>query len=399
MRRTDDSIARRIQQMAERERYLRGRNWYHYLLSSDALRGSRVIVNGREMLMFASYSYLDLIHHPRIDAAAKAAVDEFGSGTHGVRLLAGTTRLHGELEGTIARFKGAEAAVTYSSGYVTNIAAISALCGRHDVVFCDRLDHASIVDGCQLGMARFVRFRHNDMEDLRHKLEVADPQAGKLVIVDAVFSMDGDITNLPALHALCQEHGAWLMVDEAHSLGVLGETGRGIEEHFGMPGCVDVKMGTLSKTIPSVGGYVAGDAELVSYLKHASRAFIFSAALPPAAVAAAQAAFEVIEDEPERVKREQRNMRYFLDRLHARGFDTLNSETPIVPILCGSEEQAWEMARLSHQEDVFVLPVVPPAVPEGTSRLRANVIAAHSVEEIDYAVDVFTRAAKKVGVL
>ncbi len=399
MRRTDDSIAQRIQGMADRVASLQERDWYYYLMSSDALHGSKVTVYGREMLMFASYSYLDLIRHPRIDAAARAAIDEFGSGTHGVRLLAGSTRLHDELETTIARFKQTDAAVTYSSGYVTNVAAISALCGRHDVVFCDRLNHASIVDGCQLGLAEFVRFRHNDMDDLRAKLHAADPQAGKLVVVDAVFSMDGDIINLPALYELCREFGAWLMVDEAHSLGVLGATGRGIEEHFGMPGCVDIKMGTLSKTIPSAGGYIAGDADLINYLKHASRPFIFSAALPPTSVAAARAAFDVIVDEPERVQRAQRNMGYFLDKLHAQGFNTLNSQTCIVPIICGSEECAWEMARRSQREDIFVLPVVSPAVPEGTSRLRANVTAAHSLEEIDYAVDVFTRAAHEVGLL
>jgi len=399
MRRTDDSIARRISEMVKRERELRSRNWYYYLMASDALRGSKVIMNGREMLMFASYSYLGLIGHPRIDAAAKAAIDEFSSGTHGVRLLAGTTRLHNELEETIARFGGTEASITYSSGYVTNIAAVSTLCGRHDIVFCDRLDHASIVDGCRLGLAKFVRFRHNDMEDLRKRLDAADPDAGKLVVVDAVFSMDGDIINLPVLHELCKEYGAWLMVDEAHSVGVLGERGHGIEEHFGMEGCADIKMGTLSKTIPSVGGYIAGDAELINFLKHASRAFIFSAALPPAAVAAAKTAFEVIEDEPERVKTVQRNMRYFLKNLRDRGFNTLHSETPVVPIICGTEERAWEMARLSQAEDIFVLPVVAPAVPEGMSRLRANVTAAHSIEEIDYAVDVFERAAKQVGLL
>ncbi len=399
MRRTDDAIARRIQEIAERETHLKENDWYYYLMASDALHGSKVAVNGREMLMFASYSYLDLIGHPRINAAAKAAIDGFSTGTHGVRLLAGTTRLHLELEETIARFKGTQAAVTYSSGFVTNLAVIAALTGRHDVVLSDRLNHASIVDGCLLSMAKFERFKHNDMADLARKLAAVDPGAAKLVITDAVFSMDGDIIDLPAMYELCQQHGAWLMVDEAHSLGVLGETGHGIEEHFGMEGCIDIKMGTLSKTIPSVGGYIAGDADLIGYLKHASRPFIFSAALPPAAAAAAMESFKVIEDEPGRVKKAQHNMRYFIDHLRAAGFDTLNTATCIVPIICVSEEKAWEMARLSQAEDIFVLPVVAPAVPEGLSRLRANVTAAHSTDEIDYAVDVFTRAAKKVGVL
>jgi len=234
---------------------------------------------------------------------------------------------------------------------------------------------------------------------LRTKLEAAGRSASKLVVVDAVFSMDGDIVNLPDIYDLCQEYGAWLMVDEAHSLGVLGETGRGIEEHFGMEGCIDCKMGTLSKTIPSVGGYIAADEEVVTYLKHTARAFVFSAALPPAAVAAAKTSLDVIRDEPERVATVQRNARYFLHCLQERGFDTLNSETPIVPIVCGTEERAWEMARLSQAAGLFVLPVVEPAVPAGTSRLRANVTSAHSIDEIDYAVDVFERAAKQVGVL
>ncbi len=399
MRRTDDPIAWRINEMSKRVKKLQENEWYYYLIASDALHGSKVVVNGREMLMFASYSYLNLIHHPRINAAAKDAIDAFSSGTHGVRLLAGTTRLHRQLEERIAQFKNADAAVTYSSGFVTNLAAIAALTGRHDVVLSDRLNHASIVDGCRQSLAKFVRFRHNDMDDLERRLSTIDPKAGKLVVTDAVFSMDGDIINLPAMHALCEKYGAWLMVDEAHSLGVLGETGHGIEEHFDMEGCIDIKMGTLSKTIPSVGGYIAGDAELINFLKHASRPFIFSAALPPAAVAAAKAAFDVIDDEPERVKIAQRNMRYFIAQLQANGFDTLNTETCIVPIICGDEKSAWEMARLSQAEDIFVLPVVSPAVPEGLSRLRANVTAAHSLQEIDYTIDVFTRAAKKVGIL
>ena len=206
-------------------KYLKKNDWYYYLMSSDALRGSKVVVDGREMLMFASYSYLDLIHHPRLTPQPKLPIDAYSSGTHGVRLLAGTTELHDELEATIATFKKTDAAVTYSSGFVTNMAAISALTGRHDVVFSDRLNHASIVDGCQLSLAKFVRFRHNDMADLERKLAAADCKAGKLVVTDAVFSMDGDVIDLPGIHALCEQYGAWLMVDEAHSLGVLGETG------------------------------------------------------------------------------------------------------------------------------------------------------------------------------
>ncbi len=266
------------------------------------------------------------------------------------------------------------------------------------MVICDKLNHASIVDGCLLSQSRFVRFRHNDMTDLERRLQQAGDVAC-LVIVDAVFSMDGDIIDLPEVSRLCRKYGAMLMVDEAHSLGVLGETGHGIEEHFGLDGVVDVNMGTLSKTIPSVGGYVAGSEDLVAYLKHTARAFVFSAALPPAQVASANASFKVIEDEPERVEQLRRVVDVFLGGLQARGFDTLNSETPIVPIICGADEQAFEMTRLCQEENIFVLPVVSPAVPVGAARLRANVTAAHTEDDIAYALDIFERAGKAVGVI
>ena len=244
-----------------------------------------------------------------------------------------------------------------------------------------------------------MRFRHNDMADLERRLQQADPNSGRLIVVDAVFSMDGDIINLPEVSRLCREYGVLLMVDEAHSLGVLGETGHGIEEHFGLENVVDVKMGTLSKTIPSVGGYVAGSQELITYLKHVARAFVFSAALPPAQTAAAKASFEVMEQEPERVNKLRRNVELFLGGLKARGLNTLHSETPVVPIICGEDERAFQMTKLCQEEGIFVLPVVSPAVPVGLARLRANVTAAHSEEDIAYALDVFERAGRAVGII
>jgi 7-keto-8-aminopelargonate synthetase-like enzyme len=273
------------------------------------------------------------------------------------------------------------------------------LVGRRDVVICDKLNHASIVDGCLLSGAEFARFRHNDMADLERCLQKADSHATKLVVVDAVFSMDGDIIDLPKTAELCRRYGAWLMVDEAHSLGVLGQTGRGIEEHFGMNGGVDLKMGTLSKTIPSVGGYLAGEKDLISLFRHASRAFIFSAALPPAQAAAAKAALEVILEEPERVEVLRRNTAHFMGGLKQLGFDTMKTETAIVPVLCGADELAFEMVRHCQHDDIFVLPVVSPAVPEGLARLRATVIAGHTPAEIDHALDVFENAGKKAGVI
>jgi len=394
-----NSIQRRISEMNQRVTRLRQSGLYFYLQPLEELNGAWVTTGGRRMLNFASYSYLGLLGHPKIEAAAQAALARYGTGTHGVRILAGTLPLHDELEETIALFKKAEAAIVYSSGYVTNLATVSALVGRNDVVICDKFNHASIVDGCLLSQAKFLRFRHNDMADLERRLQQAGPDVGKLVVVDAVFSMDGDVINLPEVSRLCREYSALLMVDEAHSVGVLGETGHGIEEHFGLEGAMDLYMGTLSKPIPSVGGYVAGSQDLITYLKHVARAFVFSASLPPAQTAAAKASFEVIEEEPERVKTLQRNVKLFLGGLRARGFNTLNSETPIVPIICGEDERAFQMTKLCQEEGIFVLPVVSPAVPVGLARLRANVTAAHSEEDISYALDVFERAGKAVKVI
>ncbi|MBM3124982.1 MAG: aminotransferase class I/II-fold pyridoxal phosphate-dependent enzyme, partial [Chloroflexi bacterium] len=278
----DDSVTRRIQAMVQRVQGLKEHDLYFYNQPVSEIRGgAKVIVRGREMGMYASYSYLGLIGHPRINAAAKSAVDKYGTGTNGVRTLAGSLSIHTELEETIAAFKGAEAAITYTSGYSTNLTVISTLMGRGDWVISDKLNHASIVDGCLMSGAEFRRFKHNDMEELEKRLQQAPSDVAKLVVADAVFSMDGDVIDFPKIVELCRRYNAWLMMDEAHSVGVLGKTGRGIEEHFSMEGSVDIKMGTLSKTIPSVGGYVAGKKELITYLRHASRAYIFSAALPP----------------------------------------------------------------------------------------------------------------------
>jgi len=386
-----DEINRRVE-------FLKTHDYYFYLQPIEAMDGAWVTVNGRQMLMFASYSYLGLLGHSKINAAAQKAIQRYGTGTHGVRILAGTLPLHQQLERTISEFKHSDDAIVYSSGYVTNLTTVAALVGRHDVVLSDKLNHASIVDGCLLSRARFVRFRHNDMADLERRLQQVGG-AARLLVTDAVFSMDGDIINLPEVSRLCRAYGVTLMVDEAHSVGVLGETGRGIEEHFGLEDVIDLKMGTLSKTIPSLGGYVAGEEEVIRYLKHHSRAFVFSAALPPAQVAAAQAAFEVMQAEPERVKALQRNVEHFLGGLRARGFDTLNSETPIVPILCGSDERAYQMAKCCQERDIFVLPVVAPAVPVGSARLRANVMSTHTPEDIDRALDAFETAGKEVGLI
>src|ERR1700690_3775909 len=396
----DDAVRRRIQAYTERVSMLKANDLYFYNQPIEEIRGgAKVLVHGREMGMYGSYSYLGLIGHPRINEAARKAIDKFGTATNGVRTLAGTLSLHDELEETIAHFKHAEAAITYTSGYVTNLTVISTLMGRGDYVVSDKLNHASIVDGCLMSGAEFRRFKHNDMEDLEHRLQQIPDGVAKLVITDAVFSMDGDVIDLPGVAAICKKYGAYLMVDEAHSIGVLGKTGRGIEEHFGLEDVIDIKMGTLSKTIPSVGGYVAGKKDLITYLRHASRAYLFSAALPPAQTAAANEAFKVILDEPWRIEKLTHNAQLFINGLKSAGFDTLLTTTAIVPVLWGLDDQAFAMTREAQHHDLYVLPVVSPAVPEGLARLRTTVTAAHEPSEIERAIDVITTAGKQIGII
>lgn len=376
------------------------RDLYFYLPQVEAyLPDCRVVVSGNgEMIMLGGYSYLGLNGHPQIDAAAQVAIETYGTGTHGVRLLAGTLDLHERLEARIAAFKQTESAATFSSGYFANVATIACLIGPRDTVFSDRLNHASIVDGCQLSHATHVRFRHNDMEDLERGLEAHQGRGRQLVVVDAVFSMDGDIANLPEISRLCRQYDACLMVDEAHSIGVLGATGHGIEEHFGLPPeAIDIKMGTLSKAIPSVGGYIAGSRRLCHYIKHHARGFFYSAALPPPAAAAAIAALDVIEAEPERVRRLQENARYFKGRLREVGFTPSASETAILPILCGDNDSAWRLSRHSQKRGIFVQAIPHPVVPKGLARLRAAVCSLHREEDLDFCANTLRDGAEEIG--
>ncbi len=397
---TNDAVTRRIKAMTDRVQYLKSNDLYFYNQPvEEMMGGAKVRVRGRVMGMYASYSYLGLVGHPRINEAAKKAVDKFGTGTNGVRTLAGTLTIHNELEETISNFKHAEAAITYTSGYAANLTVISTLMGRGDYVFSDKINHASIVDGCLMSGAEFRRFRHNDMEHLEGLLKNAPADVAKMVIADSVFSMDGDIIDLPKVVELCKKYNAWLMIDEAHSVGVLGEKGTGIEEYFNMYGSIDIKMGTLSKTIPSVGGYVAAKEEIITYLRHASRAYIFSAALPPAQAAAANEAFKVILDEPWRIQRLNENTKQFIGGLKSMGFDTLLTETAIVPVLCGQDDVAFAMTREAQHQDVFVLPVVSPAVQEGLARLRATVTAAHEPSDIEHAMEIIGVAGRKLGII
>jgi len=377
----------------ERVRRLRPRNSY-FGACIGGYDGAWVQSQGMRKLNFCTYSYLGLVGHPCIDEAAKAAIDRYGTGTHGVRLLGGNLELHEALESRIAACFEREAAITFSSGYVTNVSAIAALVGKGDHVLSDKRNHASIVDGCRLSEADVTRFRHNDMADLERRLSRLPDESRKLILVDAVYSMDGDAAPLQALTALRDRYpNTLLMVDEAHSLGVLGCRGRGIEEHFGCSGQIDVLMGTLSKTIPAQGGYIAGSRELIAFLRFNARGFVFSAALPPPIAAAALAALDLIESEgPARRARLMSSVDYFVGRLRDASFDVGNTASAIVPVLLGSESLAFDMARRCNALGLYTMPVAYPAVPKGEERLRLNVTYAHSREDLDTAVETLRMA-------
>ncbi|MEV8631403.1 aminotransferase class I/II-fold pyridoxal phosphate-dependent enzyme [Streptosporangium sp. NPDC051023] len=354
-----------------------------------------VELDGERLLMMSGYSYLGLGGDERVVAAAKAALDLYGTGAHGVRALAGSLPLHEELEAEVAKFAGRDAALVFGSGYAANVGTVGALCGPGDTVLIDKYDHASIVDGCQLSGATVTRFRHNDADHLDRRLQASDPAGLRLVIVDSVYSMDGDIAPLPALREVCDAHGALLMVDEAHALGVIGATGRGIEDHFGGSVKVDVKLGTLSKAIPSMGGWVAGSPELIQHLKYSARPFLFSAALGPAQSAAALEALRILEREPERVAHTQRESARLREILSAAGMRTGQSETAVIPLIAGSDESAYDYATACRKAGVVGLPVVSPAVPNTLARLRIAITARHSTEDIDVAAEAFLTAARQ----
>lgn len=359
--------------------------------------GAWAVVDGQRLLMLSSYSYLGLLGHPAVAHASVAATTRLGSGTHGVRLLGGTTGAHRLLEVRLAEFFEAADAVTFSSGYVTNVATISALVGRGDVVIGDALNHASIVDGCRHSGAQFVVLPHRDLPALEAALQ-RSAQKRTLVAVDAVFSMDGTVADLPEISALCRRHGALLMVDEAHSLGVLGATGRGITEHFNMPAnAIDVRMGTLSKTIPSIGGFIAGTCELVDALKYNARGWIFSAALPPPSAAAAHTSLDVIDAEPDRVRLLRVNTAAFVNGLRHAGFAVSDHGTPIVPIAMRDETQTFAFAHRCRQLGVLVYPIIPPAVPIDQPRVRTTMTSAHSAADVEFAVHVLTKTASEIG--
>jgi 8-amino-7-oxononanoate synthase len=372
--------------------------FYPYFIPLTDSEGTEVNVGDHRLIMIGSNNYLGLTTHPKVRQAALDATQRFGTSCTGSRFLNGTLELHLELERALAAFVGKEAALVFSTGYQTNVGTISALVGRADVVVTDKEDHASIVDGCRLAFGDMQRFRHNDMEHLDLVLSRISDDAGKLVVVDGVFSMSGEIAPLPAIVPLCKQHNARLMVDDAHSVGVLGE-GRGTPAHFDLTGDVDLIMGTFSKSFASLGGFIAGSADTIHYIQHNARSLIFSASIPAANAAAALAALEVMQEEPGRIRRVNNIGACVRSELRRLGFEIGQSETPIVPVIIGDNELTFRTWKALYDAGVFTNPVVSPAVPEGSALLRTSYMASHTDEQIEQVIATFAEVGKALGII
>ncbi|MBM4135833.1 MAG: pyridoxal phosphate-dependent aminotransferase family protein [Nitrospira sp.] len=371
---------------------------YPYFRVIESAQEPEVIMNGRKMIMIGSNNYLGLTNHPKVKEAAIEAIKKYGTGCAGSRFLNGTLDLHVQLEEKLARFARKEAALIFSTGFQVNLGTISALVGKDDIVIIDKMDHASIIDGCRLSFGEIKKFRHNDMSELERVLKENEGR-GKLVVVDGVFSMEGDIVHLPEAVTLTKKYGARLMVDDAHGIGVLGKTGRGTAEHFGLEQEVDIIMGTYSKSLASIGGFVAGSADVIHYIKHFARSLIFSASPPPASVASVSAALDIIENEPWRREKLLKNTEKMLHGFKELGFETGNSQTPIIPIVVGNNETAFAMAMMLQEEGVFANVAVSPAVPEGKAMIRTSYMATHTDRHLDIVLDVFEKVGKKLGII
>ena len=379
--------------------YLREAGLYPYFMPIEASHDTWVVIDGARKIMVGSNNYMGLTHDPRVLEAARDALNKFGSGNTGSRFLNGNLDLHEQLEAELADFTGMEAALVFSTGYQTNLGTLGALIGRADTVYIDKLDHASLQDGVRLGLGRTRRFNHNDFATLRRMLEAETPSRGKLIAVDGVYSMEGDIADLPTLVELRREYGAAILVDDAHAVGVLGETGAGTAEHWGLTDEVDLILGTFSKSFASIGGFVAGRADVIDYLQHNARALMFSASMPPASAATVLKALEIIRDEPERREQLWKNTYRMMEGFKSIGFDIGPTETPIVPILIGPMEKTFVFWRALFEAGVFSNPVVPPAVPEGSCRLRTSYMATHSDDDLDFVLEQVERVGKKLGVV
>lgn len=372
---------------------------YPYFREIESDQDTEVIINGKKVLMFGSNSYLGLTNHPKIKEAAIAAIKKYGTGCAGSRFLNGTLDIHVELEKRLARFVGKEEAIIYSTGFQVNLGVISCLTGREDYIIWDELDHASIIEGRRLSFSTQLKFKHNDMASLEKVLKSCPEDKGKLIVVDGVFSMEGDVANLPEIVALAKKYNAAIYVDEAHGIGVFGRQGRGTCDHFGVAQDVDLIMGTFSKSFASLGGFVATDSITANYLRHNSRSYIFSASITPASTAAVSAALDIMESEPERIEHLWEMTHYALDGFRNMGCEIGNTSTPIIPLFIRDNNKTFRITRELFDEGVFVNPVVSPAVPSDSTLIRFSLMATHTKEQLDFALDKIQKCFKRYDLL
>lgn len=372
--------------------------FYPYFIPLTDSEGTEVTIDDHRLIMIGSNNYLGLTIHPKVRDAAVEATEKYGTSCTGSRFLNGTLQLHLELERELARFMGKEAALVFPTGYQTNVGTITALVGRHDFVITDKDDHASIVDGCKMSLGEVRRFGHNDIDHLERVLSRLPDDAGKLVVVDGVFSMGGDLAPLPELVPLCKDYGARLMVDDAHAIGVVGH-GRGTAAHFDLNDEVDLVMGTFSKSFASLGGFIVGDDDVVHYVQHHARSLIFSASMSPANTSAALAALEVMRDEPERIERVNQIAKRMRAEFRRMGFDVGDTVTPIIPVIIGDDMTTFIAWRALYDAGVYTNPVIPPAVPSGSSLLRTSYMATHTDDQLDYVLSTFEEVGKRLDII
>ncbi len=372
---------------------------YPYFRVIESDQDTEVIINGKKVLMFGSNSYLGLTNHPKVKEAAKKAIDKYGTGCAGSRFLNGTLDLHIELENRLAQLVNKEEAICYSTGFQVNIGVVSALTERSDYIILDEYDHASIIEGSRLSFSKVLKFDHNNMSALESKLRQCEPERIKLIVVDGIFSMEGDIINLPELITLAERYNASVMVDDAHAIGVIGENGAGTASHFGLADQVDLIMGTFSKSLASLGGFIAADKEIINFLKHHSRSLIFSASMTPASAASVLAALDIMQSEPERISHLWDLTRFALNGFKSAGFDTGKSESPIIPLFIRDNDNALKITRMLLDEGIFINPVISPAVPKEDSLIRFSLMATHTFKQVETGIEKITKAAKKLGIL
>jgi 8-amino-7-oxononanoate synthase len=362
--------------------------------------GSSVTTHGKKRIMIGSNNYLGFTHHPQVQAAAKAAIDRFGTGCTGSRFLNGNLSLHEELEVQLAKFLGKEACLVFSTGFLSNQGAISTLVGRNDVIYSDRENHASIIEGTMVSLGDTVKFRHNNMADLeRVMINTREKYDGAMIIADGVFSMSGEVFDLPKASALAKKYNCKLYIDDAHALGVMGELGQGTGHHFNRVNDVDVVVGTFSKSFASIGGYVAGSEEVIHYVKHRCRPFMFSAAMPPAAVATVLECLKLVQKEPEHIRNLWKNANKMMRELKRLGYNILKTQTPIIPLLIGDDLNAFAFTQKLYEAGVFATPVVRPAVPEGCALIRTSYMATHTDSELDYVLEVLDKLGNEFGII